>query len=59
MDLPPAASSAYFRIPKFPKGDLEEVMRSLRPNDVREIASDIDLPFFPFPQDPENGAARD
>jgi hypothetical protein len=51
MDLPQAASSAFFRIPKFSKGDLEEVMESLRPHDVRELASDIDLPFFPFPQD--------
>jgi hypothetical protein len=50
MDLPQAASSAYFRIPKFSKGDLEEVMESFRPHDVRELASDIDLPFFPFPE---------
>ena len=51
MDLPQAASSAYFRIPKFPKGNLEEVMETLRPMDVTEIASDIELPFFPFPGD--------
>jgi len=51
MDLPQAGSSAYFRIPKFPKGDLEEVMETLRPLDVTEIASDIELPFFPFPDD--------
>lgn len=43
------ASSAYFRIPKFSQGDLEEVMQTFRPQELRELAPDQDLPFYPFP----------
>ena len=52
MSTPNAASSAYFRIPRFSKGDLEEVMLSLRPHEITEISDDLagkDLPYFPFP----------
>jgi hypothetical protein len=49
MNLPRAASSAYFVLPKFAKGDLEEIMKTMRPHDVGEIACDVALPFFPFP----------
>jgi len=50
MNLPRAASSAYFVLPKFAKGDLEEIMKAMRPHDIGEIASDVVLPFFPFPE---------
>jgi len=57
--LPPAAaSSSYFRIPRFSKGDLEEVMRSFRPHEIMELSAsclDTDLPFFPFPDSPLSG----
>lgn len=49
-----AASSAYFEIPTFSKGDLEEVMMSLRSYDITEISQglpDRDLPYFPFPDE--------
>jgi hypothetical protein len=51
MNLPRAASSAYFVLPKFAKGDLEEIMKAMRPHDIGEIATDAALPFFPFPHD--------
>lgn len=50
-----AASSAYFSIPRFSKGDLEEVMSTFRPHEFSEFSDclpDQDLPFFPFPSDP-------
>lgn len=47
--MPSPASSAYFRIPKFSQGDLEEVMQTFRPQEFRELAPDQDLPFYPFP----------
>lgn len=50
MNMPRAASSAYFALPKFAKGDLEEIMKAMRPHDVGEIAGDVALPFFPFPE---------
>ena len=49
-----AASSSFFRIPSFSKGDLEEVMMAMRPYDISEISKslpDRDLPFFPFPDE--------
>jgi hypothetical protein len=48
------ASSAYFTIPRFSKGDLEEVMSSFRPHEITEFSQDLpgmDLPFYPFPRD--------
>ncbi len=54
MNSPIAASSAYFPIPRFSKGDLEEVMSSLRPHEITELSEtlpDQDLPFYPFPGD--------
>lgn len=51
MNLPRAESSAYFVLPKFAKGDLEEIMKTMRPHDIGEIAPDVALPFFPFPED--------
>lgn len=45
-------SSAYFRIPKFSQGDLEEVMQTFRPQEYGELAPDQDLPFYPFPGAP-------
>lgn len=55
MKTPDTASSAYFTIPRFSKGDLEEVMSSFRPHEIREFSQElfgVDLPFFPFPYDP-------
>jgi hypothetical protein len=49
MNQPKTASSAYFALPKFGRGDLEEIMKDMRPHEVREIASEV--PFFPFPDD--------
>ncbi|HNY30508.1 MAG TPA: hypothetical protein PKO15_06440 [Fibrobacteria bacterium] len=46
------ASSAYFRIPKFTHGDLEEVMQTFRPQEYGDLAPDQDLPFYPFPGAP-------
>jgi hypothetical protein len=57
MKTPNVASSAYFAIPRFSKGDLEEVMSSFRPNEFSEFSQDAldrDLPFFPFPEDSRN-----
>lgn len=57
MKTPNIASSAYFAIPRFSKGDLEEVMSSFRPHEFSEFsqeASDTELPFFPFPCDSGN-----
>lgn len=57
MKTPDTASSAYFTIPRFSKGDLEEVMSSFRPHEISEFSQDLsgmDLPFFPFPQDSGN-----
>ena len=51
MNLHRAASSAYFRVPKFSHGDLEEVMKSMRPQDIGDLSYDVPLPFFPFPGD--------
>ena len=61
MNLPRAASSAYFVLPKFAKGDLEEIMKAMRPHDIGEIALDVALPFFPFPEgfDARDPGARD
>ena len=53
MNLPRAASSAYFVLPKFANGDLEEIMKAMRPHDIGEIATDAALPFFPFPEGPD------
>lgn len=57
MNLPRAASSTYFVLPKFAKGDLEEIMKVMRPHDIGEIAMDVSLPFFPFPYGLEFGDA--
>lgn len=54
----PAASSSYFQIPRFSKGDLEEVMLSLRPHDIKELSGlnwNEDVPFFHFPDAPGSG----
>ena len=53
MATPFAASSTYFRIPQFSKGDLEEVMSSMRPYEISEISRsilDAELPLFSFPE---------
>jgi hypothetical protein len=49
MSFPRAASSSYFAVPKFSRGDLEEVMKTMRPHDVGDLSYDVPLPFFPFP----------
>lgn len=57
MKTPETASSAYFTIPRFSKGDLEEVMSSFRPHEISEFSKELsgmDLPFFPFPGDAGN-----
>jgi hypothetical protein len=49
-----SASSAYFRIPQFTKGDLEEVMRSFQPHEIVELSgkrSRDDVPVFPYPDE--------
>ena len=46
MSLPSAASSAFFSIPKFTRGDLEEVMGSLRPHEIGDLHGDLPLPFL-------------
>jgi hypothetical protein len=54
----PAASSSYFQIPRFSKGDLEEVMLSFRPQDIRDLSGsnwNEDVPFFHFPEPPGSG----
>jgi len=51
MSVSPAASSSYFQIPRFTRGDLDEVIISMRPMDVLELSRelpDLDVPFFPF-----------
>jgi hypothetical protein len=54
MNQPKAASSARFALPKFGRGDLEEIMKDMRPHEISEIAPD--LPFFPFPDDTRTDA---
>lgn len=57
MKTPDTASSAYFTIPRFSKGDLEEVMSSFRPHEISEFSQELsgmDLPFFPFPCDSDH-----
>ncbi len=52
MSVSPAASSSYFQIPRFTRGDLDEVIISMRPLDVLELSRDLpdqDVPFYPFP----------
>lgn len=52
MSVSPAASSSYFQIPRFTRGDLDEVIASMRPMDVLELSRalpDLDVPFFPLP----------
>lgn len=49
-----AASSSFHVMPRFSKGDLDEVMSSMRPLDVAELwrsIPNLDVPFFPFPVD--------
>lgn len=58
----PAASSSYYRVPKFSMGDLEEVMRTFRPHDITDLSTsllDEELPFFPFPDShkPDGGTS--
>lgn len=45
-------SSAYFRIPKFTHGDLDEVMQTFRPQEFVELAPNQDVPLYPFPELP-------
>lgn len=55
MSASPAASSSRFPIPRFTRGDLDEVIASMRPMDVLELhraLPDLDVPFFPFPGAP-------
>lgn len=52
MSVSPATSSSYFQVPRFSRGDLDEVITSMRPMDVLELSRerpDLDVPFFPFP----------
>jgi len=54
MNQPKATSSAHFSLPKFARGDLEEIMKDMRPHEVSEIATDV--PFFPYPDDTKSDA---
>jgi hypothetical protein len=54
MNQSKTASSAYFALPKFSRGDLEEIMKDMRPHEVHEIAPE--MPFYPFPDDTKTDA---